>query len=179
MPRHLIPFRTTATACVLAAGLALAGCGGSSSNSTSSTSTSQVPAGTYRGTVNLTVSARSASVSQSGPIVLAVSPAHVVTVGSYGSIPLAGNSFSVSAPASVLNGPNVSCNQGPLTTDGVFSGTTVTGTVSSTGVVCNGFPMTFSGNYVATLQHAEVPRGGSRDGDVMDVLRDAIRQALP
>lgn len=158
---------------LLVLALMVIGCGGGSSSSTSS---EQVAAGTYRGTVNLTVSGGGASTNNSGSIVIAVSPDHIVTIGSFPqSAPLNGNTFSLVVPASTLNGPGVTCPQGTMTNDGTFSGTTVTGTVSSNGVQCNGLAISLTGNFTANL--AQVPVGGS-SGDVTDTMRSAIRQLL-
>jgi hypothetical protein len=158
---------------LLVLALMVIGCGGGSSSSTSS---EQVSAGTYRGTVNLVVSRGGASTNNSGPIVITVSPDHTVTIGSFPqSAPLNGNTFSLVVPASTLNAPGLTCPQGTMTNDGTFFGTTVTGTVSSNGIQCNGLPLSVTGNFTAAL--AQVPVGGS-SGDVTDTMRGAIRQLL-
>lgn len=151
------------------------GCGGGGGSS--STGSEQVAAGTYRGTVNLTVSGGGASASRSGPVVIVVSPDHNVTIGSFPqSAPLNGNTFSLTSPASTLNGPGLNCPQGTVTNDGTISGPTINGTVSSNGVVCNGLPISITGTFTATLQ-TQVPVGGSTV-DVTDTMRSAVRQLL-
>lgn len=155
-------------------GLLLMSCGGGSSSSTSS---SQVPVGTYRGTLNLTVSGGGVSVSDSGPIVIVVAADHTVTVGSFpGSAPLNGNTFTLSTPASSLNGPGLTCS-GTLIFTGTFVNTTVTGNPSSKGLVCNGLSATLTGNYSGTLQ-AEIPRGTDADTDVTATIRRALEQII-
>lgn len=153
--------------------LLLTACGGDNGGSGPST----VTPGTYRGPVTLTASTGPAAASQSGTIVIVVDPNQTVTVGSFPTVPLSGNTFTASAPASVLNGPGLTCPQGTFSVDGTFAGTTVSGTAFSNGIVCNGVALTLTGSYTATLQ-TQVPRGQG-DADVLDDVRRAIRGALP
>lgn len=94
---------------VTLAALVAAGCG--SSHHTSST---PVTPGTYRGTVNLTVSGGGQSLTRSGPVVITVSPDQVVTVGNFGSAPLSGHHFTLTTPASQLNSSTLSCAVGTI-----------------------------------------------------------------
>jgi hypothetical protein len=164
---------------MVALGLLLTACGGGGGDG--STRSSEVLPGTYRGTANLTASATAgsatASVSDSGPIVLVVSPDQTVTIGSFpGSAPISGNEFTHTVPASTLNSSELTCPRGTISFHGVFAGTTVNGTMSSDGVQCNGVAMVFTGDYTATLQ-AEVRRNG-QDVDGLKVWRDAILRVL-
>jgi hypothetical protein len=156
----------------------LAGCGGGGSGGGSSalTASAQVFVGTYRGTENVTATAGPASASQRGPTVVTVSPQMIVTVGSFGSAPLSGNSFTITAPASKLNGPGLTCPQGTITFAGTFIGTTVNGTSSSAGMVCNGISAGVTGTFTATLQ-AEV-RSDQADGDATTTFRSVLIRAL-
>jgi hypothetical protein len=88
-----------------------------------------------------------------------------------------GNSFTLPVAASVLNGQGLTCPQGTINLDGTFAGTTVSGTLSSTGVVCNGVPVTITGNYTATRQSALVP-GGHRDGLGSDLPGVVLRALI-
>src|SRR5262252_539925 len=103
MPQRHIPFRTTATAAVFTALLLLSGCGSSHHDSTGPTQQeTRVTPGTYRGTVNITLSGGGQSLTRSGSAVITVSPDQVVTVGTFGSVPLSGRHFTLTSPASVL-----------------------------------------------------------------------------
>ena len=88
-----------------------------------------------------------------------------------------GGSRGPRAP-SALNGPGLNCPQGTFSVEGTFSGTMVNRTAFSNGLVCNGLAATLTGNYTATLQAAQVRRGQD-DADVLDIVRRAIRRALP
>src|SRR5262245_23236475 len=178
MPQRHIPFRTTATAAVIAALLLLSGCGSSHHDSTGPTQQeTAVTPGTYRGTVNITVSGGGQSVSRSGPVVITVSPDQVVTVGSFGSVPLSGHHFSLTTPASQLNTSTLSCPVGTITNEGTFNTTNVDGTASSNGVVCNGLPVVFASNFHATLAASE-SRVGQGEADLLDVVRAAVQQVV-
>ena len=151
----------------------LSGCGSDGG----STGSGPVLVGTYRGPLNLTASAGPAAATQSGTIVIVVAPNQTVTVGSFPPVPLSGNSFTASTSAAALNGPTLTCPQGTFSVEGTFAGTSVSGTAFSNGIVCNGFAITFTGNYSATLQ-SQVPHGQS-DADLLDIMRRAIQRALP
>jgi hypothetical protein len=157
--------------------LLLTACGGGGGSGSSSTASSTLMPGTYRGTASFTVSGGGNSVTQSAPVVITLSPNNTVSEISFpGSAQVVGNSFTLPVSASVLNGPGLSCPQGTLAIDGTFSGNTVSGTLSSSGVVCNGLPVTVTGNYTATLQATLVP-GGHPDG-MVDDLRGLVLRAL-
>jgi len=91
----------------------------------------------------------------------------------YGSGTLSGNTFTVAAPGSAFNGSGVSCGGG-VTFNGTISGTSMTGNISSSGLVCNGLPFTLTGAFTATLQ-AELP-SGSTGGGFGQRLHDTIRK---
>jgi hypothetical protein len=109
--------------------------------------------------------------------VLVVSPDQKVTVGSFpGSAPINRSSFTHTVPASVLNGQGLTC-QGTFSTHGTFVGSSVSGTLSSDSMQCNGIPVVLTGDYAATLQTAQIPRGQS-DADLVELLRKAVRERI-
>jgi hypothetical protein len=59
---------------------------------------------------------------------------------------------------------------------GTFTGTTVNGSISSSGMVCNGIPSGLTGSFTATLQ-TELRRDGA-DADVSATFRGALIRAL-
>jgi len=54
----------------------------------------------------------------------------------------------------------------------------VAGPVFSNGLVCNGFALTFSGNYSAQLSASELPRRGSIGDDVADQARQLLERLI-
>jgi hypothetical protein len=181
MPQRHIPFRTTATAAVVAALLLLSGCGSSHHDSTGPT-TQNLPLtpGTYRGTLGLTVTGPGgASVSNSGPVVIVLSPSGVVQVGQFPAVSVQGNSFFTSLPYTFLNSnPQLHCTSGTIGASGTFNGPTVSGNASSSGLVCNGFPFVVTGGYTAQLSASELPRGGIDGEDVLDLMRETLERAI-
>jgi len=178
MPQRHIPFRTTATAAVLAVGLALAGCGSSHHDSTGPREGLGLTPGIYRGTANLTASAGGQSGSQSGPVVLTLNPDSTVQVGQFPPVKLQGNSFTASLPYTFFNqNPQLHCTTGTFNLGGTFVGQTVSGPIFSNGLVCNGFTVTFTGNYTAQLSASELPQGGGRD-DVADQARRLLERLI-
>lgn len=57
--------------------------------------------------------------------------------------------------------------------NGTITGTTMSGTISGSGLRCNGVPVSLTGTFTATLQ-AEMPTQRAGHG-VTQALRDAIR----
>jgi len=179
MPQRHIPFRTTATAVVLAAAALLAGCGSSHHDSPTEATVPLQP-GTYRGTLNLTVTGPGGvSSSGSSPVVIVLSPNGTVQVGAFPATTVQGNTFVTNSPASALNTATLKCTSGTFGATGTFNGPTVTGAPISSGLVCNGFPFVASGNFTAQLSASELPRGGAGGDAVFDTFRKALEQALP
>jgi hypothetical protein len=156
----------------------LAGCGGHGGGATQPSFV-----GTYVGTSDLTVSHPPISVSEHGAAIqFVVSPDNTVSVGDPGKPPfgtgtLSGNTFVATAPASVGNGPGVTCSSGSINFNGTISGTTINGTISSSGVICNGLSFDITGTFTATLR-AEIPARGVGAGitqTLIQTLRDAVR----
>ena len=179
-----VPFRTTATAAVVAALLLLNGCGSSHHDSTGPTTQSlgQTP-GTYRGTQTLRASGGGAtSAPQSGPIVIALGADGTVQVGQYPATHLQGTAFSTSAPYTALNqvNPSLGCTAGTLTANGVFAGTSVSGNIFTTGFVCQGLAVSVAGSYTANLAASELPAGAeNRADDALDLARRVLERVLP
>jgi hypothetical protein len=181
MPQRHIPFRTTATACVLSALWLFAGCGSHHHDSTGPTpQTLGLTPGTYRGTQTLHASGGGQTVpAQSGPIVIVLGDDGTVQVGQYPATHLQGNAFSTTAPYTALNqqNPSLGCTSGNLTANGVFSGQTVSGDIFTTGFVCQGLALTVAGNYTAKLSASELPRGDS-GADALDQARQLLERLL-
>jgi hypothetical protein len=153
--------------------IVLVGCSGGGGHG--GTSPSHV--GTYLGTANTTLTGPTGTVPVNGSIQFVVAPDNTVSVSDpgrppFGSGTLSGDTFVTSAPGSTLNSPGVSCT-GSVAFDGTIAGVTMSGTVSSGGLKCNGVPFTVAGTFTATLQ-AEVPRRPAVGG-VMEMMRNAIR----
>jgi hypothetical protein len=157
---------------VISLSLLLVACGGGGHSSGSN----QVIVGTYRGTANLTATAGSGSASGSGPIVLEVSPDHQVAVGRFPPVPLSGKNFATNVPASALNTSGFTCTQGTFGVDGEFSGTSVSGTITSANMRCNGAIVAIVGDYTATLQ-AETRRDGA-EADLATTMQETLNRAL-
>jgi hypothetical protein len=152
----------------------VSGCGGHGS---SSHSTGPSLAGRYVGTAKTVLTGPGSSAPVNGGIEFDVGADNKVTVSDpgqppFGSGTLNGNAFTVAAPGSAFNGSGVSCGGG-VTFNGTISGTSMSGNVSSSGLVCNGLPFTITGTFTATLQ-AELPTG-STGGGIGQRLRDALR----
>lgn len=128
--------------------LLLAGCGGSSDNdngtgtsnsglalptsAASNTDSSSDFAGTYNGTISITVSAAGQSESFTDPITIVIDAAGNVTLtgsdGSTGTSPLSGNSFSDAlALMETIDGAECSIS---LTVSGTVNGDTISGPIS-------------------------------------------------
>lgn len=154
--------------------LLLAGCGGGSDGGGPSF------VGTYIGTGEFTLSGAGQTISQDNlGIQFDISPDGVVRVSDpgqppYAEGPLTGNTFIIIAAGSVLNTPGVSCT-GTFTFNGTISGNTMTGTVSSNNLTCNGIPFTVTGSFTATLQPQGQARIGVPGTGLLQILKDAIR----
>ena len=181
MPQRHIPFRTTATAAVVAALLFLGGCG-SSHHSDPSGPTSETTAptpGTYRGPLRLTASAGGQSVTDSAPIVIVLGADGTVQVGQFPPTKLQGNSFTTTAPATALNQlePTLHCTNGSFGINGTFAGQAVAGNFFSNGMVCSGVAISFTGNYTAQLSVSELAKDGSGD-DVLHQTGRLLKQLI-
>ena len=167
---------------VTAFAVAITGCGGGGSSSGGGGGAAGV-AGTFSGTGTVRVSSPSGSgmtISVPYSTVIEIDPNGNVTVDPDTPYPmngkLSGNSFAINMPASSLNDAELSCT-GSITIHGTCTPNAVNGTISSSGVVCNGVPMAVTGDYTAT----RVPAGSravSPDGlgqSITESLREAIR----
>src|SRR5262249_35022037 len=153
---------------------AASGCSGSHGGSSS---TGPSLAGRYVGTAKTVLKGPGASSPPNGGVEFDAAAGHKVPgrhpgQAPYGSGTLNGNSFTVVAPGSSLNGSGVTCG-GSVTFSGTISGPNMSGDISSSGLVCNGVPLSVTGTFTATLQ-AELPKG-STGGGFGQRLRDALR----
>lgn len=170
MPQRHIPFRTTATAAVVAALLLLSGCGSSHHSDPTGPTTETTPPtpptpGTYRGPLTLTASAGGQSETDSTPIAIVLGADGTVRVGQFPPAKLQGNSFTTIAPATALNQfePTLHCTSGSFGVNGTFAGQAVAGNLFSNGIVCSGVAISLTGNYTAQLSASELSRDGSGD----------------
>src|SRR5262245_12113116 len=158
MPQHHIPFRTTATAAVVAALLLLSGCGSSHHDSTGPTQQETgVTPGTYRGPITLTISGGGQSISEQTTIVIVLAADGTVQASDFPPTKLQGSSFSTSSSSSVLNDSSLNCTKGTFGINGTFAGQTVSGNLFSNGIVCNAIAFTVSGGYTAQRSASELP----------------------
>ena len=185
MPQRHIPFRTTATAAVVAALLLLSGCGSSHHSDPTGPTSETTPAatpptpGTYRGPLTLTASAGGQSATDSAPIVIVLGADGTVRVGQFPPTKLQGNSFTTTAPATALNQlePTLQCTKGSFGINGTFAGQAVAGNFFSNGIVCSGVAVSLTGNYTAQLSASELPRSGSGD-DVLHQTGRLLKQVI-
>jgi len=152
---------------LLGLGVALWAASGCSGSHSSSQSSSPSLTGRYVGTAKTVLTGRGSSTPVNGGIQFDVAADKKVTVSDpgqppYGSGTLNGNSFAVAAPGSSLNGQGVSCG-GAVNFTGTISGTSMSGDIASSGLVCNGVPLSLTGTFTATLQ-AELPSGSTGSG---------------
>ena len=153
--------------------LAFVGCGGGGGSSSSGPSS----VGRYVGTADSALTFPQGPVRVRGSIQFVVSVDNTVSVGDPGQPPvgtgtLSGNTFTIVASGSFLNSPGVTC-VGSVVFNGAISGATMSGTISSDALTCNGVRLSVTGTFTATLQ-AEV-RVGITGGGVIETLRNAVR----
>ena len=126
----------------------LSACGGGSTGGVGTQNSPHV--GTYSGSVNLTATASGVpTVSATDVISVYIRPDGTVLLGDSENIfavgTLNGDTFSFTGAASVL-ADDTSCT-GTITITGTVSNGTGTGTISSSGVVCGGVAINFTGSY--------------------------------
>jgi len=178
MAQRHIPFRTTATAAVVAALLLLSGCGSSHHDSTGPTQQETgVTPGTYRGPITLTISGGGQSISEQTTIVIVLAADGTVQASDFPPTKLQGSSFSTSSSSSVLNDSSLNCTKGTFGINGTFAGQTVSGNLFSNGIVCNGIAFTVSGGYTAQRSASELPRGGAGH-DAFGVIQGTLEKVL-
>jgi len=142
--------------CALITMLLIIGCGGGSSTGGGSGSDEPSLVGVYVG---------AASINLLGPgttkleeelaiqfVIAANGPVTVSKPGGspYAEGPLSGSSFVIIANASALNEPGFLECVGSFTLNGMVSGNTIAGTMSSGTMFCNNFPFTLTGSFTAT-----------------------------
>lgn len=154
--------------------LIIAGCGGGGDGG----GTGPSLVGTYIGTATLTARGPGGTATETGAIQFVVSADGTVSVGDPGQPPfgtgtLSGTDFVINIPASILNEPGGLTCTGTIIFNGTISVPTMSGTVSSSGLRCNGQAVELSGTFTATLR-AEVPTGTTSRG-ITQVLRNAVR----
>lgn len=155
--------------CLVSTTVLLAACGGGSSSGggesegetasepgeTSATSTTSVSdvAGTYVGMATVTASGGGLSETRSAPVQITISENNSVAFGKPDEPPIGtttlntdGDAFGISVPASFFNRPAIEC-AGILSASGSVNGSTITGTIASAGVTCNGIPGTVNGSF--------------------------------
>jgi hypothetical protein len=159
--------------------LAFVGCGGGGAGSSVSSSAgpSSVSVGTYVGAANATLSLPQGSRPVFGSIRFVVSPDQTVSGGDAGQPhggvgTLDGNVFVIIEPGSIVNRPGLSC-AGSITFAGTIAGASISGTVSSSGLTCNGVSISVDGTFTATLQ-AQVMQGRVAGDGLIQELRDTL-----
>lgn len=182
--------------CLLATFLLLGACGGGSSSGggesggvtesasdsggtsdTGGTSGSGI-AGTYVGPATATVSGGGLSDTATETVQITISKDNTIAFGEPGQPPVGtavvssdGESFSINVPGSYFNEPGFQCD-GKLGVAGTVQGDTITGSISSAGVTCNGIPFTITGNF--DLQRVAAGAQSRASGGLLRSLRSAI-----
>jgi len=134
----------------------LVGCGGGSTTGGGSGNDEPSLVGVYVGTASITLLGPGTTkledeleiqfvIAANGPVTVSKPDASPYAEG-----PLTGNSFVIIANASALNEPGFLDCAGSFTLNGMVSGNTITGTMSSGTMFCNNFPFTLTGSFNAT-----------------------------
>lgn len=157
---------------LLSAILFLSACGGGSSGGGGGGGF----AGTYIGPATFNLSGGGVSESTTGAQQIVISGDNTVSVGDPGEPPvgtgaLTGKSFTVNVPGSFANQPGIVCT-GTVVVTGTVNGNTITGTFSSVQFVCNGIPISVTGNFSAQRTQAGTT-SRTRPG-VMELFRSGI-----
>lgn len=154
----------------------LVACGGGSSGGGGN----NIIPGTYQGTGDITISGNGQSITFSGSLEFTITEDNRITFGdpgqpAIGTGSIDGNQFTVNVPASFANEPGLTC-VGTLVVTGTIDGATITGSITSSGVNCNGVPITMTGTFSATL----VARASATiDGTgIAGSLRSALSQTV-
>lgn len=182
--------------CLLATLLLLGACGGGSSSGggdsegvtesatdasgssdTGGTSGSAL-AGTYVGPATGTVSGGGLSETATDTVQITISEDNTIAFGEPGQPPIGtavvnsdGESFTISVPGSYFNEPGFQCS-GKLSVAGTVKGDTITGSISSSGVTCNGIPITITGNF--NLEKVAAGSQSRASGGLMQSLRSTV-----
>lgn len=182
--------------CLLATFLLLGACGGGSSSGggesegatesasdaggtsdTGGTSGSGI-AGTYVGPATATVSGGGLSETVTDTVQITISKDNTIAFGEPGQPPVAtavvnsdGDSFSISVPASYFNESGLECG-GKLSVTGTVKGNAITGSISSSGVTCNGIPITITGSF--NLEKVAAGSQSRASGGLMQSLRSPV-----
>lgn len=183
--------------CLLAVLLLLGGCGGGSSSGGGESNgvtqsaggqtqdgngESSVPvediAGVYVGTVTATASGGGLTETVTEPVQIEISEDESVAFGEPGEPPVGttsvsadGDAFSVTVPGSYFNEPGLQCT-GNATVSGTISGDTITGDISSQNVVCNGIPITVTGDF--NLTRTDAGTRARAPAGILKVLRSVV-----
>lgn len=182
--------------CLLATFLLLGACGGGSSSGggdsegvtesasdaggssdAGGTSGSGI-AGTYVGPATVTASGGGLSETATDTVQITISKDNTIAFGEPGQPPVGtavvksdGESFSINVPGSYFNEPGFQCD-GKLSVAGTAKGDTVTGSISSSGLTCNGIPITITGNF--NLEKVAAGSQSRVSGGLMQSLRSTV-----
>jgi len=110
-----------------------------------------IPPGTYSGPVTVTASGGglSETVTDTLTVVVEEDGADIDFGDVPGTVTVNGNQITAAVPASTFNDSDVTCS-GTIVVTGTVNGDTITGDISGKDIVCNGIPITVTGDYTLT-----------------------------